>query len=58
METLHNNRSDGTTGTLICREDLLVQLLEGGGVEAKRAFGAMMGMTRIDVATITAARRG
>ena len=29
-----------------------------GGAEAKRAFAAMMGMKKIDVAAITAARRG
>jgi hypothetical protein len=30
----------------------------GGGDEAKRAFDAMMGMKKIDVAAIKAARRG
>jgi len=29
-----------------------------GSDEAKRAFGAMMGMKKIDVAAIKAARRG
>jgi predicted 3-demethylubiquinone-9 3-methyltransferase (glyoxalase superfamily) len=29
-----------------------------GGDEAKRAFNAMMGMKKIDVAAIKAARRG
>jgi hypothetical protein len=32
--------------------------LAAGGDEAKRAFDAMMGMKKIDVAAITAARRG
>jgi predicted 3-demethylubiquinone-9 3-methyltransferase (glyoxalase superfamily) len=32
--------------------------MAAGGSEAKRAFDAMMGMGKIDVATIKAARRG
>jgi predicted 3-demethylubiquinone-9 3-methyltransferase (glyoxalase superfamily) len=32
--------------------------MAAGGAEAKRAFYAMMGMKKIDVATIKAARRG
>jgi predicted 3-demethylubiquinone-9 3-methyltransferase (glyoxalase superfamily) len=32
--------------------------LAAGGAEAKRAFSAMMSMTKIDVAKIEAARRG
>ena len=38
------------TGSLVLREI--------GGAEAKRAFEAMMGMRKIDVAAIMAARRG
>jgi predicted 3-demethylubiquinone-9 3-methyltransferase (glyoxalase superfamily) len=34
------------------------EALAAGGDEAKRAFDAMMGMKKIDVATIEAARRG
>ena len=37
---------------------VLTEALAAGGDEAKRAFDAMMGMKKIDVATITAARRG
>lgn len=36
----------------------LIEALEAGGEEAKRAFAAMMKMQKIDVATIDAARRG
>jgi 2-polyprenyl-6-hydroxyphenyl methylase/3-demethylubiquinone-9 3-methyltransferase len=32
--------------------------MAAGGDEARRAFDAMMPMTKIDVATIDAARRG
>lgn len=37
---------------------VLTQALAAGGEEAKRAFMAMMTMTKIDVAAIEAARRG
>ena len=37
---------------------VLTEALAAGGEEAKRAFDAMMGMRKIDVATIKAARRG
>ncbi|UFS64004.1 VOC family protein [Paracoccus denitrificans] len=37
---------------------VLTDALAAGGDEAKRAFDAMMEMTRIDVAAIEAARRG
>jgi len=37
---------------------VLTDALAAGGAEAKRAFEAMMSMTKIDVATIEAARRG
>src|SRR6516162_7684402 len=37
---------------------VLIEALTGGGDEAKRAFDAMMGMKKIDVAAIKAARRG
>jgi 2-polyprenyl-6-hydroxyphenyl methylase/3-demethylubiquinone-9 3-methyltransferase len=37
---------------------VLTEALAAGGDEAKRAFEAMMPMTKIDVATIEAARRG
>ena len=37
---------------------VLMEALTVGGEEAKRAFGAMMGMKKIDVAAIKAARRG
>ncbi len=37
---------------------VLTEALAAGGPEAKRAFDAMMSMTKIDVATIQAARRG
>lgn len=36
----------------------LTEALAAGGEEAKRAFAAMMTMTKIDVAAINAARRG
>ena len=36
----------------------LTEALAVGGAEAKRAFDAMMGMKKIDVAAIVAARRG
>ena len=36
----------------------LTEAMAAGGDEAKRAFEAMMGMTKIDVATIDKARRG
>lgn len=37
---------------------VLTDALAAGGAEAKRAFAAMMTMQKIDVAAITAARRG
>jgi len=37
---------------------VLTEALAAGGDEAKRAFEAMMEMTKIDVAKIEAARRG
>ena len=37
---------------------VLTEALAAGGDEAKRAFDAMMDMTKIDVAAIMAARRG
>ena len=35
-----------------------MEALAAGGADAKRAFDAMMGMKKIDVAAIKAARRG
>ena len=37
---------------------VLMEAMAAGGGEAKRAFDAMMGMKKIDVAAIEAARRG
>jgi predicted 3-demethylubiquinone-9 3-methyltransferase (glyoxalase superfamily) len=37
---------------------VLTDAMAAGGAEAKRAFEAMMGMTKIGVAAIEAARRG
>jgi predicted 3-demethylubiquinone-9 3-methyltransferase (glyoxalase superfamily) len=37
---------------------VLTEALAAGGDQAKRAFDAMMGMKKIDVAAIKAARRG
>ena len=37
---------------------VLTEALAAGGDEAKRAFEAMMSMTKIDVAAIETARRG
>jgi predicted 3-demethylubiquinone-9 3-methyltransferase (glyoxalase superfamily) len=37
---------------------VLTEAMAAGGAEAKRAFEAMMGMKKIDVAAIEAARRG
>jgi predicted 3-demethylubiquinone-9 3-methyltransferase (glyoxalase superfamily) len=37
---------------------MLTEALATGGEEAKRAFDTMMGMRKIDVAAIEAARRG
>ena len=37
---------------------VLTEAMAAGGAEAKRAFDAMMGMKKIDVAAIKAARRG
>ena len=37
---------------------VLMEAMAAGGAEAKRAFEAMMGMKKIDVAAIKAARRG
>jgi predicted 3-demethylubiquinone-9 3-methyltransferase (glyoxalase superfamily) len=37
---------------------VLTEALAAGGDEAKRAFNAMMGMKKISVAAIKAARRG
>ncbi|MBC7675238.1 MAG: VOC family protein, partial [Rhodoferax sp.] len=36
----------------------LAEAMAAGGDQAKRAFAAMMNMTKIDVAVIDAARRG
>ncbi len=36
----------------------LAEGIAAGGAEAKRVFAAMMGMTKIDIAAIEAARRG
>jgi predicted 3-demethylubiquinone-9 3-methyltransferase (glyoxalase superfamily) len=37
---------------------VLTEALAAGGDEAKRAFDAMTGMGKIDIAAIKAARRG
>jgi predicted 3-demethylubiquinone-9 3-methyltransferase (glyoxalase superfamily) len=37
---------------------VLTEAMAAGGDEAKRAFEAMMGMRKIDIAAIEAARRG
>ena len=37
---------------------VLTEAVTAGGNKAKRAFDAMMGMKKIDVAAIKAARRG
>jgi predicted 3-demethylubiquinone-9 3-methyltransferase (glyoxalase superfamily) len=37
---------------------VLTEALAAGGDEAKRAFSAMMGMKKVDIAAIKAARRG
>ena len=37
---------------------VLTEALAAGGAEARRAFDAMLGMRKIDVARIAAARRG
>ncbi|NCM95851.1 MAG: VOC family protein, partial [Rhodobacterales bacterium] len=37
---------------------VLIEALAAGGDQARRAFDAMMGMTKINVAVIEAARRG
>ena len=37
---------------------VLTEALAGGGPQAKRVFEAMMGMVKIDIAAIEAARRG
>lgn len=37
---------------------VLMEAMAAGGAEARRAFGAMMDMKKIDVAAIEAARRG
>ena len=37
---------------------VLTDALAAGGDQAKRAFDAMMGMKKIDIAAIEAARRG
>jgi predicted 3-demethylubiquinone-9 3-methyltransferase (glyoxalase superfamily) len=37
---------------------VLTEALAAGGNEAKRAFDATMGMKKIDIAAIKAARRG
>ena len=42
----------------LCGPRVLTEALAAGGDEAKRAFNAMMGMKKIDVAAIKAARRG
>ena len=45
-------------GRAVGLDRLLAEALAVGGAEAKRAFAAMMDMTKIDVAAIEAARRG
>ncbi len=37
-----NNVRDGITGALICREDLYLQMLEGGESEVKAAFNRIV----------------
>lgn len=37
-----NNERDGITGALICREDLYLQLLEGGESEVIQAFNRIL----------------
>jgi hypothetical protein len=37
-----NNERDGITGALICREDLYLQLLEGGADEVTQAFARIV----------------
>lgn len=37
-----NNARDGITGALICREDLYLQLLEGGEAEVTQAFNRIL----------------
>jgi hypothetical protein len=48
----------GQVGRLLATPRVLIEALAAGGHEAKRAFDAMMGMKKIDVAAINAARRG
>jgi predicted 3-demethylubiquinone-9 3-methyltransferase (glyoxalase superfamily) len=50
---------DGTmSGVALITPQVLTDAIAAGGDEAKRAFDAMMTMTKIDVAAIEAARRG
>jgi predicted 3-demethylubiquinone-9 3-methyltransferase (glyoxalase superfamily) len=45
-------------GRLLANHAALTEALAAGGDEAKRAFSAMMGMKKIDIAAIKAARCG
>jgi hypothetical protein len=47
-----------TSGDLLANHATRAEALAAGGDEAKRAFDVMMGMKKIDVAAIEAARRG
>jgi hypothetical protein len=59
LGAVHHAPSDypsGKKGDVLT--SVLTDALAAGGDEAKRAFDAMMGMKKIDVAAIKAARRG
>jgi len=48
FQARRNNKRDGITGALICRDDIFLQLLEGQGAEVTAAFARILRDQRHD----------